>query len=216
MSVFGRQDCCFDECIWQAGLYSSTYEWPVPYILTPCMTMVGQNYIWIWCVYGYFSRETIKYTFKYGAFRRFWPTVCYVTMYVWRLPAETTAHAWFKTCLVYFVHVFFFLFPRTRLYNAHTNTMVMQLTINVRTLNLAVSPFWARSWLYALPRPKTKERGPQELDSPWLLYQTQPSLCVLMECCTSVKQIQSTHISCIQIASSSTCFCQYFSPVQRG
>jgi len=36
---------------------------------------VGQNHIYIWCVYGIYGREFTKYTVIYGAFIRYWPTL---------------------------------------------------------------------------------------------------------------------------------------------
>jgi len=36
---------------------------------------VGQDHIYIRCIYGKFGREITKYTFIYGAYIRFWPTL---------------------------------------------------------------------------------------------------------------------------------------------
>ena len=39
------------------------------------MCRVGQNHIYIWCVYGIFGRKNTKYTVIYGVYIRFWPTL---------------------------------------------------------------------------------------------------------------------------------------------
>jgi hypothetical protein len=39
---------------------------------------VGQNHIYIRCIYGIFGREFTKYTVIYGVFIRFWPPIWYV------------------------------------------------------------------------------------------------------------------------------------------
>ena len=36
---------------------------------------VGQNHIYIRCIYGNLGREITKYTVIYGAYIRFWPTL---------------------------------------------------------------------------------------------------------------------------------------------
>jgi len=39
------------------------------------MYRVGQNHIYIRCVYGNFGREITKYTVIYGVYIWFWPTL---------------------------------------------------------------------------------------------------------------------------------------------
>ena len=39
------------------------------------MHRVGQNHIYIRCIYGLFGRGIIKYTVIYGAYIRFWTTL---------------------------------------------------------------------------------------------------------------------------------------------
>ena len=39
------------------------------------MSRVGQNHIYIRCIYGIFGREITKYTVIYGVYIRFWPTL---------------------------------------------------------------------------------------------------------------------------------------------
>ena len=39
------------------------------------ISSVGQNHIYIRCIYGIIDREIIKYTVTYGVYIRFWPTL---------------------------------------------------------------------------------------------------------------------------------------------
>jgi hypothetical protein len=39
------------------------------------ISRVGQNHIYIQCVYGIFGREFTIYTVIYGVYIRFWPTL---------------------------------------------------------------------------------------------------------------------------------------------
>ena len=56
-------------------------------LLIPVTTRVGQNHIYIRCIYSIFCRKTTKYTVIYGIYIQFWPTL-------------VTTHAWTITVLI--------------------------------------------------------------------------------------------------------------------
>jgi hypothetical protein len=49
----------------------------VPQFVFVCLPVcrVGQNHIYIRCIYGILGREIKKYTVIYGVYIRFWPTL---------------------------------------------------------------------------------------------------------------------------------------------
>jgi hypothetical protein len=75
--------CTFLQCMCRI------LSWKLPWIPS-CIGLARA--IYIQCMYGILGREIIKYTVIYGAYIRFWPTLCMCRILSWKVP-------WILSCM---------------------------------------------------------------------------------------------------------------------